>query len=82
MGRRNGSAGRSGRLSLEPLESRILLTTLVGTGVESGVSTTFADADGDTLEATFYGPVGSTAVILDPTGADPAAVLSVPARSN
>jgi len=71
MAREREGQGRSVNrvaLSLERLESRVLLSVLTGTGVDSPVSTTISDADGDSLLLTFAGPTGATVEVLDTTG--------------
>lgn len=64
---RSGSR-RSVGLSLERLESRLMLSVVSGAGVENPQTLDFTDASGDSLRVTFAGPVGSQVEILDPTG--------------
>ena len=64
--KKDGKDGQTS-LSLEPLERRVLLTTLTGAGIDTPVTTTVTDASGDELELRFAAPAGATAEVVDTT---------------
>jgi hypothetical protein len=55
-------------MNLERLESRILLTTVTGAGLDNPVVQNITDASGDVLQIRFIAPEGAEAEILDTTG--------------
>jgi hypothetical protein len=63
-------AERRPTLRLQPLEPRLLLTTLVGIGVEETVTAWIEDASGDDLLLSFSAPIGATVDVYDTDGDD------------